>query len=131
LKNENLKNRSVEKKKNENEKKKKNPFHALPPRSENLISVYADYKHFNELFIDINKNAPSYGKFKDLFINKTDKIEDLDALFAPELQTLWLRFVCTRIMSDTGVCEFCMSFHYLLQSLSFVDLLVTISSKLT
>lgn len=42
-----------------------NPFRNVPRRSDGVVSVYADYKHFSELFsID---SIPSYGSMIDLY----------------------------------------------------------------
>ena len=42
-----------------------NPFKIIPPRSDGVVSVYADYKHFNELFH--TGTIPKYGSMIDLF----------------------------------------------------------------
>ena len=41
-----------------------NPFCIISARSEKIVAVYADYKHFNELFV--GENIPSYGNFFEL-----------------------------------------------------------------
>jgi hypothetical protein len=42
-----------------------NPFKKVPPRSDGVVSIYADYKHFNELFH--TDSIPEYGSMIDLF----------------------------------------------------------------
>ena len=42
-----------------------NPFKIIPPRSDGVVSVYADYKHFNDLFL--TGSIPKYGSMIDLF----------------------------------------------------------------
>ena len=41
-----------------------NPFDKIPARCEEVVSVYADYKHFNEVFQD--DDIPTYGNFLEL-----------------------------------------------------------------
>ena len=41
-----------------------NPFDKIPARCEGVVSVYADYKHFNELFRD--DDIPAYGNLSEL-----------------------------------------------------------------
>ena len=41
-----------------------NPFDKIPARCEGVVSVYADYKHFNELFRD--EDIPAYGNLLEL-----------------------------------------------------------------
>ena len=46
-----------------------NPFCIIPARSEEVVAVYADYKHFNELFV--GENIPSYGNLFELLQSKS------------------------------------------------------------